>query len=50
VTAIAYFVFGQRVSAALIAAWLTLFAAGLGLVVWLARIFDRFDVTRDAPA
>ncbi len=50
VSAIAYFVFGQRVSAALIAAWLTLTAGGSVLVVLLAHLFDRFDVTRDVSS
>jgi len=47
VSVAAYFLFGQRVSAALIAAWLTLAAGGFGLVGLLAHAFDRFDVTRD---
>ncbi|MGO9464333.1 MAG: hypothetical protein ACLQIB_45465 [Isosphaeraceae bacterium] len=47
VSAAAYFLFGQRASAALIAAWLTLAAGGIGLVVILADTFDRFDVARD---
>jgi hypothetical protein len=47
VSAIAYVLFGQRVAAALIAAWLMLFVEAVGLVAWLARTFDRFDVTQD---
>ncbi len=47
VSAAAYFLFGQRVSAALIAAWLTLATGGTVLVVILAQAFDQFDVTRD---
>jgi hypothetical protein len=50
VSAAAYFLFGQRISAALIAAWLTLVAGGFGLVGLLAHAFDRFDVTRDVSA
>jgi hypothetical protein len=42
----AYFLFGQSASAALAAAWLTLTVSGLSLVVLLADVFDRFDVTR----
>jgi hypothetical protein len=50
VSAGAYFLFGQRVFAALSAAWLTLAAGGSCLVVLLAHVFDRFDVTRDVSA
>jgi hypothetical protein len=46
----AYFLFGQRAVAALAAAWLTLAAGGSGLVVLVAHVFDRFDVTRDVSA
>jgi len=50
VSAGAYFLFGQRVFAALAAAWLTLAAGGAVLVALLAHMFDRFDVTRDVSA
>jgi len=50
VSAAAYFLFGERISAALAAAWLTLAAGGIGLVMLLADMFDRFDVTRDVSS
>jgi hypothetical protein len=50
VTAAAYFLSGERVFAAVIAAWLTLAAGGAVLLALLARTFDEFDVTRDARA
>jgi hypothetical protein len=50
VAALAFFLFGQGVAAAVIAAWLTLAATGAGLVALLARAFDRFDVTQDISA
>ncbi len=50
VAALAFFIFGNRLSAAIIAAWLTLAACGLGLVRLMAHTFDRFDVTQDVPA
>ena len=50
VSAVAYFLFGQSVTAALAAAWLTLAAGGSGLVVLLAYVFDRFDVAHGVAA
>jgi hypothetical protein len=50
VSAVAYFLFGRSVVAALAAAWLTVAAGGFGLVMFLAHVFDRFDVTRDVTA
>jgi hypothetical protein len=47
VSVCAYFVFGQHVLAALVAAWLTLAGCGSALVMLLAHEFNRFDVTRD---
>jgi hypothetical protein len=47
VSAVAYFLFGQRVSVALATAWLTLAAGGSGVVMLLAHAFDQFDVARD---
>jgi hypothetical protein len=47
VAAGAFFLFGQRFSAAIVAAWLTLAAGGFGLVGLVAHVFDQFDVTRD---
>jgi hypothetical protein len=48
--ALAFFLFGKGVAAAIIAAWLTLAATGAGLVALLAYAFDRFDVTQDTWA
>lgn len=42
-----YFVFGQRLTPALIGAWITLAASGFGLIALLAHVFDRFDVTHE---
>jgi hypothetical protein len=50
VAALAFYLFGQRVVAAIVAAWLTLAAGGAGLVALLAHTFDRFDVTQDTSA
>jgi hypothetical protein len=50
VAALAFFLFGEGVAAAIIAAWLTLAATGAGLVALLAHTFDRFDVTQDTSA
>jgi len=50
VSAGAYFSFGQSAIAALIAAWLALAAFGSGVVVLLAHVFDRFDVSSAAIA
>jgi hypothetical protein len=50
VATLAFFLFGQGVAAAFIAAWLTLAAIGTGLVALLAHTFDRFDVTQDTSA
>ncbi|HEX3447899.1 MAG TPA: hypothetical protein VHS97_06570, partial [Isosphaeraceae bacterium] len=50
VAALAFFLFGKGVAAAIIAAWLTLAATGAGLVALLAHTFDRFDVTQDTAA
>jgi hypothetical protein len=50
VTALAFFLCGGVVAAAIIAAWLTLAATGACLVFLLAHAFDRFDVTQDTSA
>jgi hypothetical protein len=50
VAALAFYLFGKGVAAAIIAAWLTLAATGAGLVALLAHTFDRFDVTQDTAA
>ena len=45
--AVAFFLFGASIVAAIVAAWLTIVATGAGLVVLLARTFDWFDTTQD---
>jgi hypothetical protein len=50
VAALAFFLFGEGFTAAIIAAWLTLTATGAGLVTLLAHTFDQFDVTQDTSA
>jgi hypothetical protein len=50
VAALAFFLFGQGVAAAIIVAWVTLAAIGTGLVALLAHTFDQFDVTEDTAA
>jgi hypothetical protein len=50
VAALAFLLPGNGVAAAVIAAWLTLAAIGVGLVALLADTFDRFDVTQDTSA
>ena len=49
VSAAAYFLSGQSFLAAVVAAWFTLAVGGIGLIALLARVFDTFDVSRDAP-
>jgi hypothetical protein len=49
VSAAAYFLSGQSFLAAVVAAWFTLAVGGIGLIALLARAFDTFDVSRDAP-